>query len=107
MDIVGVEINDSFLDLNGHGITSTGHFRAFMCYCIDNYYEQIFVSDFFKKIFSQKYNDPMFGTANASNMVEHHNGLNFSIRYGNVSKIKRMKDIARALGFEVYVHTFE
>jgi hypothetical protein len=57
--------------------------------------------------FSLAPNDPVFGQSIFYNRVEGFNGVYFSTLSGNKRKLSIIKQIARILGIEVFVHTIE
>ena len=106
MEIVGVEVNDVILPYVRED-NSSGHFRAFMYYCIDNYFDQILIIDSLKHEFSLIPDDPVFKRAVFYKKIEGYKGLYYSMYSGNEKKTSLIKKIARKLDIEVYVHTFE
>ena len=105
MDIVGIEINGvHFLPYRGQD-DSTGYFRAFMYYCINNYFDLIIITPELSNKFSLVGNDPVFGQAIRYNRVECFNGVYFSTLNGNERKERIMYNIASLLGIELFVHT--
>jgi hypothetical protein len=104
MEITGIEINAEWVPHVGNE-NSSGYFRAFMFYCIDNYYDRIIMSNELKKWFSPIENDPMFKSAVQKGSVCGHNGLYFSLNNGTPDKIGIMYHIANMIGIGLYVYT--
>jgi len=107
MKIEGVEIDGvHFLPYHGED-DSTGYFRSFMWFCINNYFVQIIMNPELNNKFSLAPNDPMFGVAIRHGRVEGYNGLFFSTLNGNVRKVRIMYSIAKTLRIDLFVHTSE
>lgn len=105
MEIYGVEIDGvHFLPYRGKD-NSTGYFEAFMCYCINNYFDRIIMSPELNKKFSTTPYDPMFRDAIIYGAVKGYNGLFFSTRNGNLQKRNIMYRIADLLNIDLFVHT--
>ena len=103
---MGVEVNDMILPYVGND-NSTGHYRAFMRYCIDNYFDRIIISDTLQKRFRLTPIDPDFKRAIYYDRVEGHNGLYFSNYLGIKSMKRIIESIGAELGIDMFVHTFE
>lgn len=106
MEIIGVEVNDMILPYVGND-NSTGHYRAFMQYCIDNHFASIIISDTLQKLFRFTPNDPDFKRSLVYKRVEGHNGLYFSNWNGTKRKKRLMESIGEELGIDMFVHTFD
>lgn len=106
MEIIGVEVNDAILPYVGKD-NSTGYYRAFMRYCIDNHFASIIMSETLKKRFRLTPNDPDFRQSLYYKRVEGHNGLYFTTYNDNKGKERIMKTIGEELGIDLFVHTLE
>ena len=106
MEIIGVEVNDVILPYVGND-NSTGHYRAFMQYCIDNYFDRIIISDTLQRRFRLTPNDPDFRRTIHYKRVEGHHGLYFSNWNGTIAKKRIIETIGEELGIDLFVHIFD
>lgn len=107
MEIVGLEINGvHFLPYRGKD-NSSGYYRSFMCYCINNYFDRIIMTPKLNSYFSLAPNDPIFGAAVFYKKIEGYHGVCFSMHKSTSQKIGIIYQIARLLRIEVFVHTYE
>lgn len=104
MDIVHIEINNEFIPFVGSD-NPTGHFRAFMNYCIDNHLDQIVINPELRKWFSIIPNDPIFKSAFDRGSVSEHNQIYYSTNSGTPEKIGIMYHLANVLELGLYVST--
>ena len=107
MEIVGVEINGMrFLPYRGKD-NSSGYYRSFMCFCINNYFDRIIMTPQLNHYFSLAPNDPEFGMDVFYKTIQGYNGMYFSMHRGTSEKIKIMYKIAALLRIGLFVHTLE
>ena len=107
MEIVGIAIDDvRYLPFRGKD-DSTGYFRSFMNYCIDNYFDRIIMTPELNKWFNLAPNDPVFGAAVGYNRIQGHNGVYYSTHNGTEQKVRIINKIGELLRIDVLVHIFE
>ncbi len=107
MDIVGVAINDvRYLPYHGRD-DSTGYFRSFMNFCIDNCFDRIIMNPELNQWFSLAPNDLAFGAAVGYNRITGHNGVYYSTHNGTEQKVRIINNIGAILRIDVLVHLYE
>ena len=104
MKITGIEINNEFLPYFEKDISS-GYFRSFMNYCIDNYFDRIIINIELRKWFSLVANDPMFKSAYDKDCIQEHHDLYYSMNNSTAEKIGIMYHLANVIGIGLYVYT--
>lgn len=105
MEIAYIEINNEILPYVGTN-KPTGHFRAFMNYCIDNHFDSLMMEEELIKWFSNAPNDPIFKSAIQKGSVSEHNHIYYSTNNGTPEKIGIMYHLANVLELGLYVSTF-
>ena len=107
MDIVGITINDiRHLPYQGKD-DSTGYFRSFMNFCIDNCFDRIIMTPELNKWFSLAPNDPVFGAAVGYNKITGHHGMYYSTYNGTKQKVRIINKIGELCRIDVLVHLYE
>lgn len=107
MDIVGIAINDvRYLPYWGRD-DSTGYFRSFMNFCIDNCFDRIIMTPELNRWFSLASNDPVFGRAVFYNRIDGHNGVYYSTYNGTEQKVRIINQIGELCRIDVLVHLYE
>jgi hypothetical protein len=107
MEIVGVEINGVHFLPYVKNDDSTGYYRAFMHYCINNYFDMIIMTPELNRRFSLAPNDPVFGADIRFRRIKGHHKMYYSTIYNNLVKEMIIYQIARLLRIDVFVHTIE
>ena len=107
MEIVGIAINDvRYLPFRGTD-NSSGYYRSFMNYCIDNYFDRIIMTPELNHWFSLAPNDPELGSGVFYGRIEDHHGVHYSTHNGTAQKIRNINKIGELLRIDVLIHIFE
>ena len=107
MDIVGIAINDvRYLPYQGKD-DSTGYFRSFMNFCIDNCFDRIIMTPELNQWFSLAPNDPIFGASIGYRRITGHNGMYYKTQLGTEQKVGIINQIGELCRIDVFVHLYE
>ncbi len=104
MEIVGIEVNGDSIPFFEKNISS-GYYRAFMNYCIDNYRLNIIMNQELNQWFSVIPNDPIFKSAFSKGCIQGHNFMYYSLNNSTPEKIGIMYHLANKLGIGLFVYT--
>ncbi len=102
MKITGVVVNGMPLIIPDNRST-TGYFKAFMNYCIQNFPVLNNESNFLRKHFKSDPNHPEFRQAIHYKRIVGYNGIYYSTYSNNERKKMIMEEIARELGIGLLI----
>lgn len=86
---------------------STGYYRSFMNFCIDNCFDRIIMTPELNQWFSLASNDPVFGAAVGYNRITGHNGVYYKTHMGPEQLLRNIYTIGEFCRLDVLVHIYD